>query len=209
MTSEPRQTRSRAEVTFFRDAAAFRAWLASHHDDTRELWVGFYNKGSNTPSVTYREAVEEALCFGWIDGLRLKVDAEVYTNRFTPRKAGSNWSAINLKRIEALTTEGRMQPPGIEAYERRPPGRSYSYEGLALSAEQEASIKRSHGAWAFFQAQPPWYQRIAMAWVQDAKQEQTRERRLERLISDSEAGEWTGPLRGSRSRRRESPGNQT
>jgi uncharacterized protein YdeI (YjbR/CyaY-like superfamily) len=207
VTSQSRQTKPRHEVTFFKDAAAFRAWLAKNHDGPDELWVGFFKKASGQPSITYAEAVEEALCFGWIDGLRLAIDDEAYTNRFTRRKAASNWSAINLKRVEALTAEGRMQPPGVAAYEARPKKTPYSDEPDSLSAEQEAVFRLNPKAWAFFQAQTPWYRRIASRWVLAAKQEATQQRRLQQLSDDSSNGLWIKPLRSAQPASRRRAGN--
>jgi uncharacterized protein YdeI (YjbR/CyaY-like superfamily) len=196
-----RRTKRRDEATFFETAAAFRAWLEDNHETSQELWVGFFKKGAGQASVTYPEAVEEALCFGWIDGVRLTVDDETYTNRFTPRKRGSNWSAINIARVADLTQAGRMTPSGIAAFEARDQERAqYSYEGASagLSPEYESALRARPAAWAFFEAQPPWYRRIAAAWVMDAKREETRFRRLEALIGDCEAGEWVRPLRAGR-----------
>ena len=188
-------------ASYFESREALRAWLAENHAGVDELWVGFYKKGSGTPSVTYVEALEEALCFGWIDGVRHAVDGERYSQRFTPRRPGSNWSAVNVKRAEALLAAGRMQPAGIAALEAREAGgRQYSYErgAVELSMEYVAMLRERPRAWAFFESQPPWYRRTASAWVMDAKQEQTRLRRLETLASDSEAGEWVAPLRRAR-----------
>lgn len=185
------------DASYFETQAAFRDWLAANHARVAELWVGFYKKASGKPTVTYAEALEEALCFGWIDGVRRAVDAERFVQRFTPRRAGSNWSAVNVKRVEGLLAAGRMQPAGIAAFEAREPGAGYVHGRgeVGLSPEYEAAMRARPVAWSFFQAQPPWYQRTASAWVMDAKQEQTRQRRLESLMTDSEAGEWVKPLR--------------
>jgi uncharacterized protein YdeI (YjbR/CyaY-like superfamily) len=196
-----RRTKRRDEVRFFETAAAFRAWLADNHEMSRELWVGLFKKGAATASITYREAVDEALCFGWIDGVRLTIDDESYTNRFTPRKRGSNWSAVNIGRVEELMGAGRMAPSGIAAFEARDLERTrYTYErtSTGLSPAYESALRARPAAWSFFEAQPPWYRRIASAWVMHAKREETQLRRLESLASDSEAGEWIGPLRGGR-----------
>jgi uncharacterized protein YdeI (YjbR/CyaY-like superfamily) len=173
-------------ATFFPSAKAFRAWLAKHHDRETELWVGFYKKGTGKKGLQYLEAVEESLCYGWIDGLMNPIDDSCYRQRFTPRKRTSSWSAVNLKRVEALIAEGRMMPPGLAAWEQRDKRKDaqYLYErgAAAFSPEQEAQFKRSKKAWAFWETQPPGYRRLATHYVIAAKQEATRERRLQRLI---------------------------
>jgi uncharacterized protein YdeI (YjbR/CyaY-like superfamily) len=184
---------------FFATAAEFRAWLEQHHADERELWVGFHKKGSGRPSITYPEAVAEALCFGWIDGVRRSVDDESYANRFTPRRRGSNWSAVNVKLVEELTRAGRMHPAGLKAFEERAPARTgvYSYENrhaARLDAEQEAQLRANAAAWEFFQAQPPGYRQTAVWWVVSAKRPETRQQRLATLIEDSANGRMIGPL---------------
>jgi uncharacterized protein YdeI (YjbR/CyaY-like superfamily) len=195
-----RRTKSRDEVTFFETVEAFRAWLAVNHGGELELWVGFFKKGTGIKSITYREAVDEALCHGWIDGVRHSIDEESYANRFTPRRKGSNWSAINVKRIQELMEAGRMAPPGIAAFEARDPWKtqySNEREAASLSDEYEALLKGSERAWAFFREQTPWYRRTASFWVVSAKQEETRRRRLGQLIEDSEAGLWIKALRSA------------
>jgi uncharacterized protein YdeI (YjbR/CyaY-like superfamily) len=189
------------DATYFESRESLRAWLAENHALVGELWVGFYKKGSGRPSVTYPEALEEALCFGWIDGVRHAVDADRFKQRFTPRRRGSKWSAVNVRRVEALLATGLMQPAGIAAFEARDPGgtqHSYERGTVELSAEYEAALQGRPRAWAFFESQPPWYRRTASAWVMDAKQEQPRLRRLEALASECEAGQWIGPLRRAR-----------
>ena len=187
------------DATYFETRDALRDWLAVNHDRVDELWIGFFKKGTGKPSVTYLEAVEEALCFGWIDGVRHSIDAESYANRFTPRKKGSNWSAINIRRVQELMEAGRMAPPGIAAFEARDPGKTYSYgrEAASLGDEYEALLRGSENAWAFFREQTPWYRRMASFWVVSAKQEETRRRRLGQLIEDSEEGLWIKPLRSA------------
>lgn len=187
--------------TFFATPADFRRWLERHHATAPELLVGFYKKGSGRPSITWPESVEEALCFGWIDGVRRTIDEESYTIRFTPRRPGSNWSRINLEKARELIAAGRMRPAGLRAFERRDPDgdpRAYSYErkdAARLSPEQEARFRAAREAWQFFQSQPPSYRRTATFWVASAKREETRSRRLETLIEDSAAGRRIGPLR--------------
>ena len=178
-------------ATFFAVPADFRAWLAEHHDTHQELWVGFYKTSSGKPSITWPEAVDEALCFGWIDGVRKRIDDVSYAIRFTPRKPRSNWSSVNVARAMELTRLGRMHPAGLAAFERRTADRSgiYAYEqrkSAKLDAVSEQTFRANRKAWAFFQAQAPWYRRTAIWWVSSAKKEETRRRRLNTLIADSE-----------------------
>ena len=179
------------DIKFMASAADFRAWLAENHATATELWVGFYNKASGEPSITYQEAVDEALCFGWIDGLRKNVDETSYKIRFTPRKRTSIWSAVNLKKYEALVASGRMAEPGRAMFESRDPKRAglYSTENRHVQLDP-AFVKRFQAkrkAWAFFEAQPPGYRRLAGFWVMNAKREETRERRFATLVADSAA----------------------
>lgn len=187
------------EILFFDSPAAFRRWLARHHASATELQVGYWKKGSGHPSLTWPESVDEALCFGWIDGVRHAVDAERYTIRFTPRRPGSTWSAINIRRVAELTEAGRMKPAGLKAFAARQEQRSgtYSYEQRSPDLpEPYARLFRRHkAAWAFYQAQPPSYRKAANWWVVSAKQEATRLKRLDTLIADSAAGRRIGPLR--------------
>jgi uncharacterized protein YdeI (YjbR/CyaY-like superfamily) len=187
------------EPTFFATPDDFRAWLEEHHETESELLVGFHKKGSGRPSITWPESVDHALCFGWIDGVRRSIDAERYSIRFTPRQPRSTWSAINVKRVGELEAEGLMRPAGRAAFERRSDDRTaiYSHErrrAAAFTAEQEAAFKSDRAAWAWFQDQPPSYRRTATHWVISAKREETRERRLRRLIEDSAAGRTIPPL---------------
>jgi uncharacterized protein YdeI (YjbR/CyaY-like superfamily) len=188
------------DPVFFATPAELRAWLERHHADREELWVGLYKKGSGRPSVTWPEVVDEALCFGWIDGVRRSLGPDSYANRLTPRRARSNWSAINIKRVGELIEEGRMTPAGLAAFEARSDDRSavYSYEqrrNAELDDEQERRFRKVPEAWAWFQARPPSYRRAAIHWVTSAKRAETRERRLATLIEDSAAGRAIGPLR--------------
>lgn len=184
---------------FFKSASALRAWLMKHHETASELIVGFYKVGSGKPSLTWSESVDEALCFGWIDGIRRTIDTISYTIRFTPRKPTSTWSAINIKKIEDLTARQLMMPAGIAAYERRQDNKSriYSYENKPerLDGPLEKLFKANKKAWTFFTSMTPSYQKTAFYWVMSAKQEQTKRRRLEQLIADSAAGEKVKPLR--------------
>lgn len=172
--------------TFFSTPADFRRWLEAHHATETELLVGFYKVSSGQPSITWPESVDQALCFGWIDGLRKRVDDERYTIRFTPRKPASTWSAVNIKRVQELTQLGLMAPAGLKAFEARQENRSgiYSYEQRTaeLPAEYEKALKANRAAWTFFQAQPASYRKAAMWWIVSAKQEATRLKRLEQLI---------------------------
>ena len=187
------------EPTFFATPAKLRAWLEKHHDTASELVVGFYKKGSGKPSVTWPEAVDQALCFGWIDGIRRSLDDERYTNRFTPRRPRSNWSAVNIKRAKELIDLGLMRPAGLKAFEARMVDRSavYSYEqrhSIELDAAYVRRFRRNKKAWEFFKAKPPSYRTAAVHWVMSAKREETRERRLDTLIDDSAHGRTVPPL---------------
>ena len=159
----------------------------------REQWVGFHRKASGRPSITWPGAVDEALCFGWIDGLRKTIDAEGYKIRFTPRRPTSNWSAINIRRMKELMREGRVRPAGIKAFQKRVPERSgiYSYENRKSAMLSPGARKRFRAdlvAWKFFQQQPASYRRTAIWWVVSAKRPQTQEDRLRKLIAFSKAG---------------------
>jgi uncharacterized protein YdeI (YjbR/CyaY-like superfamily) len=181
---------------FFKTPADFRKWLAKNHASATELLVGFYKKDSGTPSITWPESVDEALCFGWIDGVRRRIDDVSYSIRFTPRKKISTWSAVNIARVAELTKLGRMQPAGVEAFERRREDKSaiYAYENKAqtLPGEYENTFRANRKAWEFFSAQPPGYRRIAIYWITSAKKDETRARRLAALIELSANGERLG-----------------
>jgi len=187
------------EPTFFATPDELRAWLAEHHEARDELWAGFHKKATGRPSVTWPQAVDQALCFGWIDGVRKSLGDESYKIRFTPRKARSTWSAINVRRYGELLAEGLVAPAGVAAFERRAEDRTaiYSYENrdkAVFEDEQEARFRADAAAWEWFQAQPPSYRRTATYWVVSAKRPETRERRLTRLIEDSAAGRTIPPL---------------
>jgi uncharacterized protein YdeI (YjbR/CyaY-like superfamily) len=183
---------------FFKTPSDFRKWLAAHHAKSKELWVGFFNKNSGKPSITWPESVDEALCFGWIDGIRKNIDDASYVIRFTPRKPGSIWSTVNIRNAERLIKEGRMQPAGLKAYRTRKENRSgiYAYEQRSpeLVEPYLGKLKRNRKAWEFFQAQPPSYRKTVNGWVVSAKKEETRLKRLEQLIEDSAAGRRIGLL---------------
>jgi uncharacterized protein YdeI (YjbR/CyaY-like superfamily) len=178
-------------VKIFSSSAEFREWLETNHDRVSELWLGFYNKRSDKKSITYREALDEALCFGWIDGVRKSINETTYKQRFSPRKPRSYWSAVNIRRVRALTKLGRMAPSGDQAFKRRTiDSGKYSFESRPkqLPPAYQRQFKASPGAWEFFRAQAPWYKRTSSFWVVSAKQEVTRQRRLATLISDSKKG---------------------
>ena len=181
------------EPLYFAGPDDFRAWLEANHESAPELLVGFYKRGTGRPSMTWPESVDEALCFGWIDGIRRSIDAERYSIRFTPRRPRSTWSAVNIRRVSALVAEGRMRPAGLRAFEARVPERSGTYsseqrDAARLPPGAEAAFRARPEAWTFFQAQPAWYRRNATWWVVSARRDETRERRLARLIEDSAAG---------------------
>lgn len=182
----------KTKPTFFETPAAFRRWLERHHTVEKELWVGFYKVKSGRGGMAYREALHEALCYGWIDGVVRRVDEECYAQRFTPRRKGSTWSLANIRRVEELKALGRMRPSGLAAFERRVEEgrRRYSFEqpAVALSPGLEGTFRANNGAWSFFNAQPQSYRRTVTWWVMSGKKEETRQRRLSRLIAASEAG---------------------
>jgi len=182
----------RMKIVFFRSPADFRNWLKKHHASETELWVGFYKKSSGRASITWPESVDEALCVGWIDGIRKSIDDISYKIRFTPRKPGSIWSAVNIRRVRVLVDEGRMQPAGLKPYQARKENKSgiYSYEQRRDQLEEPYAslLRRNKAAWDFFQAQPPSYKKLAGWYVVSAKKEETRLKRLERLIEDSAQG---------------------
>lgn len=176
----------------FTSQAEFRRWLSANGAKARELWVGFYKKGSGRGGIGYKEAVDEALCFGWIDGIKKRVDDASYTHRFTPRTASSIWSAVNLRRMKELIAAGRVTKAGLEAHERRDPKRAglYSFESRpkTFDATTTRLFKANAGAWTFFHAQPPGYRKLCVFFVMTAKKEETRLRRLEMLIKVSSEG---------------------
>jgi uncharacterized protein YdeI (YjbR/CyaY-like superfamily) len=186
------------KLTFFRSPSDLRKWFEKNAAKAQELWVGYYKKNSGKPSITWSESVDEALCFGWIDGIRQSVDGQSYKIRFTPRKPYSIWSNVNIKRAQALVADGRMTPAGLEAFEARKENKSgiYSYEqrGEQLPAPYLGILKKDKAAWEFFQKQPPWYRKAANWWVISAKQEETRKKRLESLIEHSAQGRTIPPL---------------
>jgi uncharacterized protein YdeI (YjbR/CyaY-like superfamily) len=184
---------------FFATPAAFCSWLEAHHADSQELLVGFYKKGSGQPSITWPESVDEALCFGWIDGVRKRIDDVSYSIRFTPRKPRSTWSAINIERVKELVRLERMRPAGLKAFAERTEDKSgiYAYEqknAVELDAAYEQRFRANKAAWDFFQAQAAGYRKTAIWWVISAKREETRLKRLATLIEDSANGRTIAPL---------------
>ena len=180
------------EPHFFEKQEDFWQWLDKNHDKETELLVGFYKTSSGKPSMTWPESVDQALCYGWIDGVRKSLDTESFVQRFTPRKAKSYWSAVNTRRANELIAEKRMAPPGLKAFEARDRELTarYSFEREAPSfdASQLKAFKANRPAWAFFERQPPGYRRLATFYVTSAKKPDTRAQRLDRVISTSAAG---------------------
>lgn len=181
------------EPMFFTGPEEFRGWLENYHDKAVELWVGFYKKVKGKPNqFDYPGSVEIALCYGWIDGLTKSVDSYSYKVRFTPRKPNSNWSLINIKRVEELKLAGLMQAAGLAAYERRKPEKTgiYSFERNAaiLTVELEAELKENKQAWQYFSSRSTSYKKTCLHWIMSAKQETTRNKRLRVLIQNSAAG---------------------
>ena len=189
------------DATFFSTPAEFRAWLQKHHETGSEVWVGYYKKATGKPSMTWSEAVDEALCFGWIDGKLQRIDEERHRQRFTPRRPQSNWSAINIAKVADLRAEGRMTPAGEAAFAARREDRSavYSYERrheAVFDTEQEAKFRGNEAAWAWFGNQSPSYRQTATFWVVSAKRPETRAKRLATLIECSAEGRRVPPLTG-------------
>lgn len=175
---------------FFPTQTDFRKWLEENHASESELLVGFYKVGTGKPSMSWSESVDQALCFGWIDGVRRKVDEESYSIRFTPRRPHSNWSAVNIEKVRVLAEKGLMKPEGLAAFAKRKEEKSaiYAYENEAkqFSDEFEKRFKTNEKAWEFFESQANWYKKQMTGWVMSAKQEATREKRLEKLLAASE-----------------------
>lgn len=180
----------------FSTASQFHEWLLKNHSTARELLVGFHKKSSGKPSITYPEALDEALSFGWIDGVRKSLNETSYSIRFTPRRPKSIWSTVNVRHVERLKREGRMQSSGLAAFALREAQRTgvYSFENRPreLSPEFEEKFRTNKTAWEFFQSQPPFYKKTLAFWVMSAKKEETRLRRLNQLIEASQKGERVG-----------------
>ena len=190
------------DVRFFATSAELRDWFDANHQTADELWLGYYRKSTGRPSVDWSQAVDEALCVGWIDGVRRSLDETSFVQRFTPRRKGSTWSAVNVAKVKALTDAGRMRAAGTAAFEARSAANTaiYSYEqaATAFTPEEEARFRAESSAWTDWAARPPSYRRAVTHWVTSAKQAATRARRLDTLIADSIAGRKVGPMRWSR-----------
>ncbi len=181
------------KAKFFAKPALFRKWLTKNHDGKKELWVGFYRVGTGRPSITWPQSVDEALCFGWIDGIRKSIDDKSYMIRFTPRKPKSIWSAVNIKKVAELTKNDLMQPAGIAAFEKRDQKKSeiYSFEqkNVKLAKKYEKEFKKNKKAWNYYRDAAPSYRKQTIWWVMSAKREETRLRRLQILVDCSEKSE--------------------
>jgi uncharacterized protein YdeI (YjbR/CyaY-like superfamily) len=192
-TAKSPAARGAPEPTFFPSQAAFGKWLEAHHVDAQELWVGFHKKATGKPSLTWNESVDEALRFGWIDGIRKTAGADAYTIRFTPRRAGSIWSDKNIKRMHELIAAGVVAQAGLDAFERRKEDRSrrYSFEQpdrIAFPPDFAKELRANREAWAYWEAQPPYYRKTVTWWVISAKREATRRKRFDTLVGDCAAG---------------------
>jgi uncharacterized protein YdeI (YjbR/CyaY-like superfamily) len=200
----PIQRPTREQVLVFATRDEMRAWFEANHETATEAFIGYYRKGVPKTSTTWEEAVEEALCVGWIDGITFRVDDEVTANRFTPRRRTSSWSAVNIAKVAELRAAGRMRPAGIRAFEERDRRKdaSYSYEQAEVDFPPEwlARFESDAAAWAGWEAETPSYRRIAKHWVMSAKRPETRERRFETLMADSAAGRRIGPMSVGRDR---------
>ena len=190
------------DIRYFATSEELRDWFDANHETADELWLGYYRKATGRPSVDWSQAVDEALCVGWIDGVRRSLDETSFVQRFTPRRKGSTWSAVNVAKVKALTDAGRMRPAGIAAFQARSAANTaiYSYEraATAFTPEEEARFRAEASAWRDWEARPPSYRRAVTHWVTSAKQAATRARRLDTLIADSVAGRKVGPMRWSR-----------
>ncbi len=186
-------------MTFFATPAELRTWFEANHDTAAELWVGYHKKRTGRPSITWQDLVDQELCFGWIDSVRYSLDGETSAQRVTPRRKGSIWSAVNIKRYQELERQGLVHPAGRAEFAKRDEARSriYAYENRTrtLDETREAAFRKHRAAWKFFEAQAPWYRRTAAFWVMSAKRDETRDRRLRTLIECSAAGERIPPLR--------------
>lgn len=191
--------------TFFKTPADWRRWLTRHHADVAELWVGFHKRDSGKPSITWPESVDQALCFGWIDGVHKRLNGTSYVIRFTPRKPDSNWSLVNLRRVKALSKAGRMRSAGLKVFRARRLEKSglYSFESRPqqLPPKYLRTLRADPPAWADYRGRPPGYRRLVNFWILSAKKEETRLKRLALLIRDSAAGRIIAPLRALNQRK--------
>ena len=196
MRLEPR------DIRFFESPADLRDWFDANHETAEDLWLGYHRKATGRPTISWSDAVDEALCVGWIDSIRKRIDDTRSAQRFTPRRKGSTWSAINVAKIAVLTAEGRMRPAGLAAFERRTEGNTaiYAYESgeRTLTDEELERLRAVPDAWADWQKRSPSYRKTVTYWVTSAKREQTRARRLEALIAAAAAGEPVGPMNPTR-----------
>jgi uncharacterized protein YdeI (YjbR/CyaY-like superfamily) len=187
------------DAKYFRSPGAFRQWLETHHDSVPEVWIGFWKKHTGKPSLTWSEAVDQALCFGWIDGIVRRVDDERHVQRFTPRRPKSIWSKVNVDKVQALTRAGLMHPAGLKVFRARGAEHEVGYSVAArdetLDPAYEKRFRANHTGWTWFRNQPPGYRRNAVHWVMSAKREATRERRITQLINDSAAAQAIPSLR--------------
>ena len=194
------------DVHVFPTASDFRAWLEDHHDSVSELWVGYYKKGVPKQSMTYAQAVEEALCFGWIDGLTRRISDEITSNRYTPRRKGSKWSAINIAKVAELKAAGRLHPAGLRAFEQRDRRKdaSYSYERppAKMPPEMLARLKEDRKAWAYWEGEQPSFRKGVAHWVTAGKRPETNERRFAELLQEARAGRRPKPFIVERTDRR-------
>ena len=194
------------EPTFFKNQTELRKWFEKNHNKKKEIWVGFYKKNSGRANFTWSQSVDQALCFGWIDGIRKSIDEDSYMIRFTPRNPKSNWSAVNIKKINELTKLSLMHPAGFEAFKKREEKRSevYSFEQskVKLSKEFELKFRSNKTAWKFFESLPPSTKKPSIWWVMSAKREETRSKRLATLIQSSESGEKIPQLAWDKKRTR-------
>jgi uncharacterized protein YdeI (YjbR/CyaY-like superfamily) len=190
------------DVRFFETAQELRDWFDAHHTTADELWLGYHRKSTGRPSVDWPLAVDEALCVGWIDSIRVGLDEASFAQRFTPRRKGSTWSAVNVENVRRLQGEGRMRPAGIAAFEARTPENtgiySYEREDAAFSDAETGRFRAAPAAWADWERRPPSYRRAVTHWVVGAKREETRERRFAELLADSAAGRRVKPMRVGR-----------
>jgi uncharacterized protein YdeI (YjbR/CyaY-like superfamily) len=190
------------DVMFFESPDELRDWFDAHHQTAADLWLGYHRKATGKPTISWSDAVDEALCVGWIDGIRKRLDDTRSAQRFTPRRKGSTWSAINVAKVGKLTSEGRMRPAGIAAFERRTEANTavYSYErpNAGFSDGELERFKAVPAAWGDWERRPPSYRRTVTHWVTSAKGAETRARRLEALIAASAAGQPVGPMRWAR-----------
>jgi len=208
-SAQPAAVAAPQEARFFKSAAEFRRWLTRNGERETELWVGIYRKSSGKQGISYEDAVRQALCFGWIDGVRRSAGEDGSAQRFSPRKGRSTWSALNLKRFEEMRALGQIEETGMRAYERRNP----ATDGYAIADRRNATLGDEYerrfaehpNAWAFYQGQPPWYRRETAYWITSAKREETRERRFATLVADAAAGRRVGVLDPQSQRRTPAP----